>query len=328
MIIRRLTVLTLAAALPAFSSWSWSQSASGYPSKPVKIVVPTPPGQGADIIARMVADALSRKWGQQIVVENRGGSGGVPATAFAKSAPPDGYTLLVGTSQAMMVNPNLYAKLPYDVARDFVAITGLYVTPLVVVATPTAKMATLADLVEKAKLEPGGVMYGSGGTGSSQHLTGELLRLRAKIAINHVPYKGSPPAMTDLIGGQIPLMVDGMASALPHIKSGRVVALGVTSEQRVPQLPEVPTIAEQGLSGFSGVGWAGIFAPAGTSRDIVEKLGIDIRSILNDPAMRQRMIERGTIPDPLTAQQTVDFVRADTAKWGEVAKGANIRVEE
>ncbi len=303
------------------------QAQSAYPNKPVRLVVPYPAGQGADIFGRMIAERLSEKWGQQVVVENKGGGGGVPGTVSVKMSPPDGYTLMVGGSQAITVNPNLYSKMSYEPMKDFVAISGLYVAPLVWVVHPSSGITSLAQLVDTAKKQPGKLSYASAGTGTSQHMTAELFMHTAEIQMAHVAYRGSGPAMTDLLGGQVQIMMDGLASALPHITSGKLRALAVTTPQRAPQLPDVPTIAEQGFPGFTGVGWAGLFAPANTPRDIVEKISADVRAVLNDPEMKKRILDRGAIPDPLSPQQTADFVRTDTAKWGEVARKANVKVD-
>jgi len=314
-------------ALAGLASPGFALSQSGYPNKPVKLVVPYPAGQGADIFGRMVAERLSQRWGHQVVVDNRGGGGGVPGTTSVKMAPADGYTLMVGGSQAITVNPNIYSKMPYDVMKDFVAVTGLYVAPLILAVHPSSGFGTLAQLVDAAKKNPGKLSYASAGTGTSQHMTAELFKHVAKIDMVHIPYKGSGPAMTDLLGGQIQIMLDGLASALPHVQSGKLRALAVTTAQRVPQLPDVPTVAESGFIGFSGIGWAGLFAPAGVPPDIVEKVSADVRAVLNEPEMKKRIIDRGAIADPMSPKETSEFVRTDTAKWGEVAKTANVKIE-
>lgn len=324
-IARRLSLIALLCVPVLGPSFVWAQ---GFPNKIVKLVVPYPPAQGADIFARLVADRLSQRWGQPIVVENKAGGGGVPGIMSFKSAPADGYTLLVGGSQAITVNPNIYAKLPYDPVKDLVPVSGLYIAPLVLVVHPGSGYNTLANLVEAAKRTPGKLNYASAGVGTSQHMTAELFRHTAKIEMMHVAYKGSGPAMTDLLGAQIVIMLDGLASALPHISSGKIKALAVTTAERVPQLPQVPTIAEQGYPGFLGVGWAGLFLPAGAPRDIVEKISADVGAVLNEPDTRKRIIDRGAIPDPLTPQKTAEFVRVDTAKWGQVAKTAKIMIDQ
>ena len=302
-------------------------AAQAFPTKPVRMVIPYPPGQGADIFGRMVADELSKKWGQPVVVDNRAGGGGMPGILSMKSAPADGYTLVVGGSQAITVNPNVYAKMPYDPQKDLQPISGLYIAPLVWVVHPSSGMSTLADLVNEARKNPGKLNYASAGVATSQHMTAELFRYVAKLDMQHVAYKGSGPAMTDLLGGQVTIMMDGVASALPHVNSGKLKALAVTTAERTPQLPNVPTIAESGYPGFLGVGWAGLFMPVGGPNALVEKISADVRAILNDPEVKQRIVDRGAIPDPMTPEQTAAFVKADTARWGEVAKTANIRID-
>jgi tripartite-type tricarboxylate transporter receptor subunit TctC len=319
---RSLLVLLGASSLPGFA---FAQGA--FPDKPVKLVVPYPPGQGADMFGRMIAERLSAKWGQQVFVDNKGGGGGVPGTLSLKMAPADGYTMLVGGSQAITVNPNLYSRMPYDPEKDFVAVSGLYIAPLVLVVNPASGISSLAQLVDAARKRPGELSYASAGTGTSQHMTAELFMHLANIKMVHIPYRGSGPAMTDLLGGQIHIMLDGLASAMPHIQSGKIRPLGVTTAQRTPQLPEVPTIAEQGYPGFLGIGWAGLFVPAGTPSEIVAKISTDVGAILNEPDLKKKILERGAIPDPSTPKQTAEFVRTDTAKWGEVARAANVKVE-
>ena len=320
--VRLLTLLLLAVyAMPL------PLHAQAYPAKPVRVIVPFPPGQAADIFARMVADRLSQVWGQSVFVENRAGGGGVPGVMAGKQAAPDGYTLLVGTSGTLGVNPNIYAKIPYDPIADFLPASNIFIVPLVVVAHPGFKPANIRELVAEAKAKPGTINYASAGPGTAQHMTGELFKSTAGIDLVHIPYKGSGPAMTDLLGGQVAMMVDSLASALPHIKSGKIRILAVTSEQRAPQLPEVPTVAESGYPGFAGVGWSGFVLPAGTPRAIVDKVSADTQAILREPQMRERMIERGGIPDPLTPQAYADFIKAEVAKWGEVARVAKVRLD-
>jgi tripartite-type tricarboxylate transporter receptor subunit TctC len=302
-------------------------AAQAFPTKPVRLVIPYPPGQGADIFGRMIGDELSKKWGQPVVADNRAGGGGMPGILSMKSAPPDGYTLVVGGSQAITVNPNVYAKMPYDPQKDLQPISGLYIAPLVWVVHPSSGMTTLADLVNEARKNPGKLNYASAGVATSQHMTAELFRYVAKLDMQHVAYKGSGPAMVDLLGGQVTIMMDGVASALPHVNGGKLRALAVTTAQRTPQLPNVPTIAESGYPGFLGVGWAGLFMPVGAPGALVEKISADVRAVLNDPEISKRIIDRGGIPDPLTPEQTAAFIKADTVRWGEVAKTANIRID-
>ncbi len=301
--------------------------AQGFPAKPVRMIVPFPPGQATDIVARMLAERLTTVWGQNVFVENRAGGGGVPGTLAGRDAPADGYTLLLGTSGTIGVNPGIYSKLPYDPLKELAMVGGVFTVPLMLVAHPSLPYNTVRELVDAAKKAPGTLNWAFPGTGTSQHLTGELFKFRAGVDLVGIPYKGSGPAMTDLLGGQVTLMMDSLASALPHIKSGKIKAIAMTSALRVPQLPEVPTIAESGYPGFDGVGWGGLVVPIATPRDIVEKIGGDARRILLDPAMQARIVERGAIADPRGPAEFAAFVKAETTKWGDIAKKANIRAD-
>jgi tripartite-type tricarboxylate transporter receptor subunit TctC len=323
---RRGAIAALAYALAFLAAPAWTQTA--YPTKPVRIVVPFPPGQAADTFARMLAERLTAAWGQQIVVENRGGGGGVPGVMAVKDAPPDGYTWLVGTSGTLGVNPSVYAKIPYDPLKDFAPASNIFIVPLVIVAHPGFAPNTVAELVAAAKKAPGTINFASAGPGTAQHMTGELFKVRAGVDLVHIPYKGSGPGITDLVGGQVPVMFDSITSAMPHIKSGRAKAIAVTTAQRIPQLPDVPTVAESGSPGFEGVGWSGIVLPAATPREIVERVSADIQKVLNDPQMRERMIDRGGIPDPRTPQGYAAFLRSEVDKWAQVAKAANVRLDQ
>ena len=301
--------------------------AQGFPSKTVRMIVPFPPGQATDIVTRMLAERLATVWNQPVIVDNRAGGGGVPGTLAGRDAPADGYTVTLGTSGTMAVNPGIYSKLPYDPLKEFTMVGGVLTVPLILVAHPSFAHNTVKGLVEGAKREPGKINLAVPGTGTSQHLTGELLMYRAGINLEVVPYKGSGPAMTDLLGGQVTLMVDSLASALPHIRSGKIKAIAMTSSQRAPQLPEVPTVAESGFPGFEGVGWGGLVVPVSTPKDIVEKIAGDVRRILLDPAMQTRIVERGAIADPRGSAEFAAFVKDEIAKWGDIAKRANIRVD-
>ena len=309
----------LALALPA--------QAQAFPSKPVRLMVPFPPGQATDIVARLLAERLTALWGQTVLVENRSGGGGVPGTIAGRDAPADGYTVTLGTSGTIGVNPGIYAKLPYDPLKEFVMVGGLFTVPLLLVAHPGFPHNTVKELVDAAKKDPGKINLAVPGTGTSQHLTGELFMFRAGINLQVVPYKGSGPAMTDLLGGQVTLMADSLASSLPHIRSGKIKAIALTSAQRVAQLPDVPTIAESGFPGFEGVGWGGLVMPIATPRELVEKIGGDVRRILLDPAMQARIVERGAIADPRGSAEFSVFVKDEIAKWGEIAKKANIKAD-
>jgi tripartite-type tricarboxylate transporter receptor subunit TctC len=266
-------------------------------------------------------------WGQNIVVDNRAGGGGVPGVMVVKQAPADGYTVLVGTSGTIGVNVNVYAKIPYDPVKDFAPASNLFIVPLVIISHPGFAPKTIAELVAMAKAKPASINYASAGPGTAQHMTGELFKARAGIDLTHVPYKGSGPGIIDLAGGQVPMMVDSQASALPYIKSGKIRAIAVTTSARTPQLPDVPTVAESGYAGFEGVGWSGFLLPAGTPRDIVEKISRDTQAALREAALRERIVALGAIPDPRTPQQYADFIRAEIRQWGDVARVAKVRLD-
>ena len=324
MICNRFALFAAVLAQWLFASLAQAQ---GFPAKPVRMIVPFPPGQATDIVARMLAERLTTAWNQTVIIDNRAGGGGVPGTLAGRDAPADGYTVTLGTSGTIAVNPGIYSKLPYDPLKEFAMVGGVFTVPLMLVAHPSFPYNTVKELVAAARKAPGTLNWAFPGTGTSQHLTGELFKFRAGIDLVGIPYKGSGPAMTDLLGGQVTLMMDSLASALPHIKSGRIKAIAMSSAQRVPQLPEVPTIAESGFAGFEGVGWGGLVIPIATPKDIVEKIGGDVRKILSDPAMQSRIVERGAIADPRGTAEFNAFVKAEITKWGDIAKQANIKVD-
>lgn len=324
MICNRFALFAAVLAQWLFASLAHAQ---GFPAKPVRMIVPFPPGQATDIVARMLAERLTTVWNQTVIIDNRAGGGGVPGTLAGRDAPADGYTVTLGTSGTIAVNPGIYSKLPYDPLKEFAMVGGVFTVPLMLVAHPSFPYNTVKELVAAARKAPGTLNWAFPGTGTSQHLTGELFKFRAGIDLVGIPYKGSGPAMTDLLGGQVTLMMDSLASALPHIKSGKIKAIAMSSAQRVPQLPEVPTIAESGFAGFEGVGWGGLVVPIATPKDIVEKIGGDVRRILSDPAMQTRIVERGAIADPRGTAEFAAFVKAEITKWGDIAKQANIKVD-
>ncbi len=311
----------------AHSLCATTVGAQAYPARPVKLMVPFPPGQATDIVARMVAERLTTVWGQSVVVDNRAGGGGVPGMLAGRDAPADGYTITLGTSGTIGVNPGIYAKLAYDPVKEFAMVGGMFTVPLMLVAHPTLPYNNVKELVDAAKKAPGSINWAYPGTGTSQHLTGELFKSLAAVDLTGIPYKGSGPAMTDLLGAQVKLMMDSLASALPHIKAGKIKAIAMTTAQRVPQLPEVPTIAESGFPGFEGVGWGGLVVPIATPKDIVDKISGDVRKILLDPAMQARIVERGAIADPRTSTEFTAFAKAEVVKWADIARQSKIRVE-
>ena len=294
-----------------------------FPNKPVRMIVPFPAGQATDMVARMLAEGLSRTWGHQVVVENRPG---VPGMMVGKEAAADGYTLTFGTSGTLAVNPAVYSKLTYDTQRDYTMIHGGGIIPMVIVASASSPFQTLKDLVDAARKEPGKYNIGYGGVNNTQHLTGELFKSYAKVDLVGVPYKGSAAAVTDLLGGQVTLLVDSLAATMPHIKSGKIRPLAISTLQRVSQMPDLPTVAET-FPGFEGVGWAGLVAPKGTPQAVIDKISDDTRKLLSDPKIREMIIDRGMVPDMRGAREWGDFVSAEVLKWSEAARKANLRAD-
>jgi tripartite-type tricarboxylate transporter receptor subunit TctC len=321
--IRRIAAAFAALALLALGA----AHAQPYPSKPVKLIVPYPAGQATDIAARIIAEALSKEWGQSVVVENIGGGAAIPGVVTAREAKGDGYTLLMGTSAAMVVNPAIIAKLPYDPFNDFVLIGPVFRNPLIIVANDKAPYKTLKDIVDAAKKSPGKLNWGYPGAGTTQHLTGELFKFTAGVDIQGVMYKGSAQVVQDLLGDSIQLSVDGVPPNLAHIKSGKLRAIASTGSERAPQLPDVPTVAELGYPGFSGEGWGGVVATKSVPPEIVAKISADLHKVLSDPAMQQRIIANGLVVDNVPREQWIAFAKKTLVQWGDVARRANIKVE-
>lgn len=298
---------------------------SEWPNKPVRFVVPFPPGQAADIFARLMAEKLSEKWKQQVIVENKAGGSGIPATEYGKMAAPDGYTLMVVSSGTFGVNPSLYPDLPYKPLTDFLPISNIFLVPLVIVAHPSLPVNTLAELIALAKKEPGQLSYASAGPGTSQHLAMELFKLKAGVDIVHIPYKGSGPAMADLLGGHVKLMMDSTASALNAIKDGRIKAIAVTTSRPAPPpLDKIPLIAAT-IPGFNAAGWSGLAAPARTPLEIVAKVSRDMQTLLNDDAVIKQIEQRAALPAPGTPIQFAEFIKNEIDTWGAVVKATGTK---
>jgi tripartite-type tricarboxylate transporter receptor subunit TctC len=295
-----------------------------WPSRTVRFIVPFPPGQAADIFARLMAERLTEMWKQQVIVDNKGGGGGIPGVEAAKAAVPDGYTFLVATSGVFGVNPSLYPDLPYKPLVDFKPVTNILRGPLVIVAHPSFPASTIAELIELARQKPGELSYASAGPGTAQHLSMELFKLQAKLDIVHVPYKGSGPAMADLLGGHVKLMMDSTASSLSAIRDGRIKALGVTTKQRAPGLDQVPPIGDT-VPGYDSAGWSGLVAPAKTPDEIVTKVNADLVALMRDAAIVRQFDERATLADPLTPAQFGAFIAKDMATWAEVVKATGLK---
>jgi len=319
--IRRIATALCALVLSA------AAHAQPYPNKPVRLIVPYPAGQATDIAARLIAEGLSREWGQQVVVENIGGGAAIPGMLAGRGAQPDGYTLLMGTSAAMVVNPAILQKLPYDPFNDFTLIGPVFRNPLAIFANDKAPYNSLKELVDAAKKEPGKLNWGYPGAGTTQHLTGELFKQVAGVNIQGVMYKGSSQVVNDLLGNQIQLSVDGIPANLPHVKSGKLRVLASTGSSRAPQLPDVPTVAELGYPGFSGEGWGGVVVTRSTPMEIVNKVSADLRKVLSDPAMQQRLVAAGLVVDNQPRDEWISFARQTLVTWGEVARRNNIKID-
>ena len=316
-------VLVLVLSWTCNSAWAQVH----YPQKPVRLIVPFPPGQATDLCARWLAEGLSKIWDQKVIVENLVGGAGIPGMLVGRDSPADGYTITFGTSGTIGVNPSLYPKLPYDPLKDFAMVHGVFIAPVMLIANTNFPYSTVAELVEGAKKEPGKINWAYAGIGTSQHLSGELFRFRAGIDVTGIPYKGSGPMLQDLLGGQVLLAVDTVASALPLIKGGKLKAIAVMSLQRMPPLPDVPTVAESGYPGFEGVGWGGLMVPMGTPVDVVDKISAGASKVLGEASMRERYFERGLATDMRGPKEWTDFVRSEIQKWGEIVHRAAVKVE-
>jgi tripartite-type tricarboxylate transporter receptor subunit TctC len=319
---RTLIPLLLGAALTA----PLVSMAQEYPSKAIRFVVPFAPGGGTDIIGRVVAQALNDALGQPVVVDNRGGAGSTLGTEIVAKSPADGYTILFGNI-SLAFNATLYTKLRYDTIRDLAPISLSAVQPNILVIHPGLPAKNLKEFIELARANPGKYNYASAGTGSGTHLAAELLKLQTKIDIVHVPYKGTGPALTDLLGGQINMMVSTFASALPHVKSGRMRALGVTTTKRSPATPDVPTLIEGGVAGYDYSTWYGLLAPAGTPKAIIDKLNATNRKVLARDDIKQRLESQGVDPIVNTPAEFTAYVKSETEKWGKVVKATGAKAE-
>jgi tripartite-type tricarboxylate transporter receptor subunit TctC len=314
----------LAAALLVLAGPAFAQA---YPTKPVKVVVAFTPGSATDILARVVAEHLTRTMGQPFVVENKPGAGGSVGTEQVKNAAPDGYTLVAAGSGPFGINPAVYSKLPYDPVRDFELITNIVLTPQALVVGAQVPYKTLKEFVAAAKANPGEIAYASLGNGSTSHLTMEAFQAAAGIKLNHIPFKGSSDAQTQLIGGQVPIMSDTVPGVLAQVKAGKLRALGVAIPDRSPFLPDVPTIAEQGYPGFESVGWIGLAAPAKTPPAILDRLNSEIRKMLQDPAVKARFEQLAFTPVGNSRAEFTAFVKSEITKWTKVAKDSGAKAE-
>ena len=315
--------LSFAVALNLLPALATAQT---YPTKPVRLIAASSPGSAVDIVARIVAPRLSEQLGQQFIVDNRAGAGGNLGAEIAAKAPPDGYTLFMGTP-AHAINTALYRKLNYDLARDFAPVSQLTSGQYVIVVHPSLPVKSVKELIALARAKPGQLNFASAGSGNATHLAGELFKSLARVNIVHVPYKGSGPALTDLIGGQVQLMFSNLTSALPHVRSGRLRALAVTGEKRAAAAPELPTVSEAGVPKYVVISWFGVLAPAGTSREIIARLNGEIERALRAPDVQERLAGEGAEATPSSPEKFGAFLRDEMTQWTKVVRSAGIRPE-
>jgi tripartite-type tricarboxylate transporter receptor subunit TctC len=320
------TVVSLAFAICVCAAAPSAMAQQNYPVKPVRLIVPFPAGGVADVLGRMTAQRLSAQYGQQMVVENRGGSGGHVGAEFAARSAPDGYTIMFGTI-GIHAAYGIYSKLSYDPARDLQPVILVADLPNILVVHPSVPARNTREFIALAKARPGELNFGTAGAGSSTHMIGELFKVVAGVNLTHVPYKGSAPAMADLLGGQIHLMFENLPVAIQHARSGRIRAIGMTSRQRSPSMPEVPTIAESGLPEYDATAWFTIGAPAKVPADIVRKLNGDIDAWLKAPEMQGKWREMGVTPLGGSPESAAKFFASETVKWNRVIKAAGIRAD-
>ena len=318
------SLLALSCGLALLAPVAQAQS---YPTKPIRLIVPFPPGGGNDVIARVIAQKLGERLGQQVIVDNRAGANGIVGLQALMQSPPDGYTLAVGAAGPLAVNPSLYDKLPYDPLKDFSPITNMVNYPLLLVVHPSVPAKTTQDLINLAKAKPKQLYFASPGSGNSGHLAGELLNTMANVQTVHVPYKGQGPALSDLISGQVQMLYSSIPSVLPQVKSGQLNALAVGSAKRVPSLPDIPTISESGVPGYEAYSWVGMVAPAKTPKDIVNRLNREIVDILKQKDVSEKLNQQGALPVGDSPEQFAAYIKAEIDKWGAVVRAANIKAD-
>jgi len=314
-------LLVICAVLPSLAH------AQSYPNKTIRMIVPFPAGGATDIVARLVAQKLGDAVGQQVIVDNRGGAAGTIGSDLAAKSPPDGYTILIGTSSTHAIAQSLYAKLPYDSIKDFTPVVGIATATIVLSMHPSVPAKTVRELIVLAKAKPDALSFASSGSGGVSHLVGEMFKAQAGVQMLHIPYKGDAPALADLVGGQVSLEFGTALSFLPYIQSGRLKALAVTSLKRSQVMPDVPTVAESGLKGFEALQWFGVFAPAGTRAEVVTRLNTEIVKILQTADMRERLTKLASEVMADSPEQFAVFQKAEIAKWARVVKDSGARID-
>ncbi|MGZ9013557.1 MAG: Bug family tripartite tricarboxylate transporter substrate binding protein [Burkholderiales bacterium] len=315
------------AACMAYATLSGAAYAQTYPSKPVRWVIPFPPGGGTDTISRTLAQKLTETWGQQVIADNRPGSGGTIGMAIAAKLPPDGYNLVLGQLANVAIAPALYPKLQYDPVRDFTPVSLALTSPLILVVHPSVPAKNVKELLALARAKPDSITFGSPGNGTTGHLGTEIIKTAGKVKMVHIPYKGAVPAFTGLVGGEIAVYMSSIQPAIPMLKAGRVRALGVTSSKRIPTLPEVPTIAESGLPGYEVTNWYGVMAPAGVPKDVLTKIHADVARALKQPDVQQRFAAEGGDATPNTPEQFAAFIKNEIEKWSKAVRESGAKVD-
>lgn len=321
MLAKRLLATVAALAIPL------AGLAQGYPDKPIRLIVPFAPGGVTDTSGRVIAEGLGRRLGQQVVVENKAGASGNIGTASVAAAPADGYTLVLAFDGTMVINPHVFAKIPFDTLKDFAPVGKIGDATLIIVSHPSFPGKTLKELIDISKKDPKGVSYGTSGVGGTPHIAGELLNLRAGAKLVHVPYKGGGQAMSDALGGNVPLVYTAVAGAIKHVEAGKLHAIAVSSRTRSPSLPNTPTFIEAGVPDFEASSWVGILAPAGTPRPVIDRLNKELNALLTSPEVVERLAKLGIVATPGTPEQFGEQMKADLAKYGPVVKAAGIKAD-
>jgi tripartite-type tricarboxylate transporter receptor subunit TctC len=314
-----LIALALAFAAPVF--------AQGFPNKPVTLVVPFPPGGGTDTGGRVIAEQLGRRWGQPVIVENKGGAAGQIGADHVAKSKPDGYTLLLGNIGTQAINPLLYPKMPYDADKAFAPVSLVAELPLAMMVNPSVPAKTAAEFIALAKSQPGKMSYSSSGAGGAPHLATEMFKDQTGAFILHVPYRGGGPAIADLLAGHVQLSFMTVLEASGHIKAGKLRALAVTGDKRVPAFPDVPTLAEKTLPGFNAISWIGLLAPAGTPQDVQDKIAADVRAVLADEAVKARFVALGGVPRATTPAEFAKLITDDRARYAQIIRSRNITID-